>query len=56
MQLEYALRTEIEFWRDLIETSPAGTGAEAVDEMFRAKALVEKKLDLLLRDENRTLN
>ena len=56
MQLEYALRTEIEFWRDLIETRPAGTGSETVDEMFSAKALVEQKLDLLLRDDNRSLN
>ena len=53
MQLEYALRTEIEFWRDLIETRPADT---AVDEMFRAMAQAEQKLDLLLREERRLLN
>ena len=56
MQLENALRTEIEFWRDMIETRPAGTPGETVEEMFRAKSLAEEKLDLLLVDEVRVLN
>jgi hypothetical protein len=56
MQLEYALRTEIEFWRDLIETRPSGTTGETVEEMFRAKSLAEEKLDLLLQNERRVLN
>jgi len=55
MQLENALRTEIEFWRDMIETRPAGTGGDAVRRMFEAKALAEERLGLLLRDE-RVLN
>jgi hypothetical protein len=56
MQLENALRTEIEFWRDMIETRPAGTAGETVTEMFRAKSLAEEKLDLLLQDEPPVLN
>ena len=48
MQLENALRTEIEFWRDMIETRAADTVGETVEEMFRAKSLAEQKLDLLL--------
>jgi hypothetical protein len=48
MQLENALRTEIEFWRDMIETRPAGTTGDTVEQMFRAKSVAEEKLELLL--------
>jgi len=56
MQLENALRTEIEFWRDMIETRPAGTAGNTVEEMFRAKSLAEDKLELLLQGKQRVLN
>jgi hypothetical protein len=56
MQLENVLRTEIEFWRDMIETRPAGTAGDTIEEMFRAKSLAENKLDLLLDSEQRVLN
>ena len=49
MQMENALRTEIEFWRDMIETRPAGTDGETVDEMFRAKTLAEEGNAIQLR-------
>jgi hypothetical protein len=57
MQLENALRTEIEFWRDMIETRPAGTPGRTVEEMFRASngtmtpemlnAEIEKQMKLM---------
>ncbi len=56
MQLEYQLRTEIEFWRDVIETRPEDTSHEAVERMTSAKSLAEKKLELLLNDSNPVLN
>lgn len=56
MRLENALRTEIEFWSDMIETRPAGIAGETIEEMFRAKSLAEEKLDLLLADPRPALN
>ncbi len=56
MQLENALRTEIEFWSDMIETRPAGTAGESVEKMFRAKSLAEEKLGLLLAGQRPALN
>lgn len=56
MQLEYQLRTEIEFWQDVIETRPADTCEETVERMTMAKALAERKLDLLLSESGTLLN
>jgi hypothetical protein len=56
MQLEYQLRTEIEFWRDIIETRPEDTSHEAFERMASAKSLAERKLDLLLNDSAPVLN
>jgi len=56
MQLENALRTEVEFWRDMIESRPSGTTGETVEAMFRAKSLAEEKLDRLLQNGRRALN
>jgi hypothetical protein len=56
MQLENALRTEIEFWSDMIETRPGGATGETIEEMFRARSLAEEKLDLLLQPELHALN
>ena len=51
MQLENALRTEIEFWSDMIETRPGGAAVETIEEMVRASSLTEEKLDLLLQPD-----
>ena len=56
MQLEYQLRTEIEFWRDVIDTRPEDTSHETYERMASAKSLAEKKLDLLLNDSAPVLN
>ena len=56
MQLENALRTEIEFWSDMIESRPIGTAGDTVEEMLRALSLAEEKLDLLLQDDEWSLN
>ena len=56
MQLENALRSEIEFWSDMIETRPDDAAGETIEAMFRARSLAEEKLDLLLLREHRALN
>jgi hypothetical protein len=50
MQLEYQLRTEIEFWRDVIETRPPELNDEAFERVQQAKTLAERKLALCLDD------
>ena len=56
MQLEYQLRTEIEFWQDVIETQADDTSHETVERMTMAKSLAERKLELLLNDSTPVLN
>ena len=56
MQLEYQLRTEIEFWRDVIETRTGDTCQETVERMTMAKSLAERKLELLLDNSEPVLN
>lgn len=56
MQLEYQLRTEIEFWRDVIETSPDDVSDDALERMGQAKTLAERKLELFLSESGALLN
>ena len=56
MQLEYQLRTEIEFWKDVIETRSADSCNETIERMTMAKCLAERKLELLLDDRTPVLN
>ena len=56
MQLEYQLRTEIEFWHDVIETSPEDTSEESFERMTRARSLAERKLELFLSEGEKVVN
>lgn len=56
MQLEYELRTEIEFWRAAIEERPSGASQESLERMIMARALAERKLGLLLEEGGVTIN
>ena len=56
MQLEYQLRTEIEFWQDIIETRPDDACEDTLERVMLAKSLAEKKLSTLLSDQGALLN
>ena len=56
MQTEYQLRTEIEFWRDMIETPPRAAEPDTMERVRNAKSLAEKKLELLLNEAGAMLN
>ena len=56
MQLEYQLRTEIEFWNDLIETQPPELAGGVMDMVTEARTLAERKLDLYLAENGHMLN
>lgn len=56
MQTEYQLRTEIEFWRDMIETPPREADQGTMERVQSAKALAEKKLELLLAGTGMSIN
>ena len=56
MQLEYRLRTEIEFWQDLIETRPDDADEDTLERVFLARSLAERKLERLLAGDGRVLN
>lgn len=56
MQLEYQLRTEIEFWKDLIETRPPELEGGVMDMVTEARSLAEQKLELYLSEQGYTLN
>lgn len=56
MQLEYQLRTEIEFWRDALENQESRTADAVLNRMERAKNLAERKLTLFLEEGARSIN
>lgn len=56
MQLEYQLRTEIEFWQDIIDTRPEDACEDTLDRVLLAKTLAEKKLSTLLSEQGALLN
>ena len=56
MQTEHQLRTEIEFWRDMIESPPSEADRSTMERVWNAKSLAEKKLELLLSETGTMLN
>jgi len=56
MQLEYQLRTEIEFWQDIIDTRPEEACEDTLERVLRARSLAEQKLEALLGKEGALLN
>ena len=56
MQLENALRTEIEFWQDIIDTRPDDACEDMLERVIQARTLAEKKLELLLTGSGTALN
>jgi hypothetical protein len=56
MRLEYELRTEIEFWQDIIDTRPDDACEDTLDRVMLARSLAEKKLDLLLAEGSKRIN
>ena len=56
MQLEYELRTEIEFWQDIIDTRPDDACEDTLQRVILARDLAEQKLELLLTEGNVTIN
>ncbi len=56
MQLEYQLRTEIEFWNDLIEARPPELEGGVMDMVTEARSLAERKLDLYLAENGHSIN
>ena len=56
MQLEYQLRTEIEFWQDLIESRPPELEGGVMDMVTEARSLAERKLDSYLAENGRVVN
>lgn len=56
MQLEYQLRTEIEFWQDIIDTRPEDACEDTLDRVVLARSLAEKKLSMLLAEQGALLN
>lgn len=56
MQLEYQLRTEIEFWQDIIDTRPESADEDTLERVFLARSLAERKLDNYLADSTGALN
>jgi hypothetical protein len=56
MQLEYQLRTEIEFWQDIIETRPEDACEDTLERVMRARSLAEQKLEALLEKTGVLLN
>lgn len=56
MQLENQLRTEIEFWQDLIETRSPELHGGVMEMAAEAKCLAEQKLELYLEENGRILN
>ena len=56
MQLENQLRTEIEFWQDLIETRLPERQGGVMEIAAEAKCLAEQKLALYLEENKRILN
>ena len=56
MQLEYELRTEIEFWQDIIDTRPDDACRDTLERVIQARTLAERKLELFLADSGARLN
>ena len=56
MQLEYELRTEIEFWQDMIETRAEDACEDTLERVIEARKLAEKKLELFLVDSGARVN
>ncbi len=56
MQLENQLRTEIEFWQDIIDTRPEDACEDTLDRVLLAKSLAEKKLASVLSEQGVLLN
>jgi hypothetical protein len=56
VQLEYELRTEIEFWQSAIEERRSGASEESLERMISARSLAERKLELLLEEGGATVN
>lgn len=56
MQLEYQLRTEVEFWRDAIETRQPEVTEETLERMILARSVAERKLELLLENGGPAVN
>jgi hypothetical protein len=56
MQMENQLRTEIEFWHDVIESQGENTEEHVMARMFMAKSLAESKLALLMREGATQIN
>lgn len=56
MQLEYQLRTEIEFWHDAIDTERPAADQDRIERMVEARLLAEHRLEALLSDQDRIVN
>ena len=56
MQLEYELRTEIEFWQDIIDTRPEDACQDTLERVIQARSLAERKLELFLSDSGSMVN
>ena len=56
MQLEYQLRTEIEFWQDIIDTRPEDACEDTLERVLLARSLAERKLEALLDKDGVTIN
>lgn len=56
MQLENQLRTEIEFWQDVIDSQDEETQDDILMRMTMAKSLAESKLSLLLNGDHTAIN
>ena len=56
MQLEYQLRTEIEFWQDILDTCPEDECPGTLERAVQARKLAENRLDLFLSAGGRVLN
>lgn len=56
MQLEYQLRTEIEFWKDLIEAQPPELEGDVMNMVNEARSLAERKLERYLAEQGHSLN
>ena len=56
MQLEYELRTEIEFWQDIIDTRPEDACEDTLERVIQARSLAEEKLELFLAEGGSRLN
>ena len=50
------LRTEIEFWNDLIEARPPELEGGVMDMVTEARSLAERKLDLYLAENGHSIN